>query len=193
MCVFSFEAAYDEKGGSVLADSLQVGGKKLAGRRRPIRTPSSITFPGAVRARAAAARQPADPAAAQARGARCKAGTFASAWGLGTPPAEHRRARPVRARRVRARAAARVRAQSALLRARTPTATPLPYLDRVVVEIVPDQNAELLRLEAGQLDMTASEIAPEDYAPLKRAADDGRREAARSRRRASMPTASGST
>ena len=50
----------------------------------------------------------------------------------------------------------------------------LPYLDRVVVEIVPDQNAELLRLEAGQLDMTTTEIAPEDYAPLKRAADAGR-------------------
>ena len=38
--------------------------------------------------------------------------------------------------------------------------TALPYLDRVIVEIVPDQNAELLRLEAGQLDMMTSEIAP---------------------------------
>ena len=44
----------------------------------------------------------------------------------------------------------------------------------LTIEIVPDQNAELLRLEAGQIDTTANEIAPESYAPLKRAADAGR-------------------
>src|SRR4029077_8818005 len=52
--------------------------------------------------------------------------------------------------------------------------TPLPYLDRLVVEIMPDQNAELLRLESGQVDMRTSEISPDAYAPLKRAADEGR-------------------
>jgi peptide/nickel transport system substrate-binding protein len=52
--------------------------------------------------------------------------------------------------------------------------TPLPYLDRVVVVIIPDQNAEILRLESGQLDMMTSEIAIEGYATLKRAADQGR-------------------
>jgi peptide/nickel transport system substrate-binding protein len=50
----------------------------------------------------------------------------------------------------------------------------LPYLDRIIVEIIPDQNAQMLRLEAGQSDMTTSEVRPEDYAPLKRAADAGR-------------------
>ena len=50
----------------------------------------------------------------------------------------------------------------------------LPYLDGVTIEIVPDQNAELLRLEAGQLDMMTSEIAPEAYAAIKRATDEGR-------------------
>ena len=69
----------------------------------------------------------------------------------------------------------------------------LPYLDGVTIEIVPDQNAELLRLEAGQLDMMTSEIAPEAYAALKRAADDGRAAAARSRASPTSPTASGST
>src|SRR4029077_13483884 len=52
--------------------------------------------------------------------------------------------------------------------------TPLPYLDRLVVEIMPDQNAELLRLESGQLDMMTSEISPDAYASMKRAADQGR-------------------
>ena len=50
----------------------------------------------------------------------------------------------------------------------------LPLLDRVVVEIVPDQSAELLRLEAGQTDLSEREIRLEDYAPVKRAADAGR-------------------
>jgi peptide/nickel transport system substrate-binding protein len=50
----------------------------------------------------------------------------------------------------------------------------LPYLDKVTVEIIPDQNTELLRLEAGQLDMTTAEVRTEDYATLKRAADSGR-------------------
>jgi peptide/nickel transport system substrate-binding protein len=42
------------------------------------------------------------------------------------------------------------------------------------VEVIPDQSAELLRLESGQLDMMTSEISPDAYAPLKRAADQGR-------------------
>ena len=33
--------------------------------------------------------------------------------------------------------------------AKAPDGSPLPYLDRVVVEIIPDQSAELLRLESG--------------------------------------------
>src|SRR6185436_1473527 len=57
---------------------------------------------------------------------------------------------------------------------KAPDGGSLPYLDRLVVEIIPDQSAELLRLESGQLDMMTSEIAPEAYAPLKRAADGGR-------------------
>ena len=39
---------------------------------------------------------------------------------------------------------------------------------------MPDQNAELLRLESGELDLTGAEMRAEDYAPLKRAAGEGR-------------------
>ena len=49
----------------------------------------------------------------------------------------------------------------------------LPYLDRIIVEIVPDQDAQALKLEGGETDTEASEIRPEDYAPLKRAAEQG--------------------
>ena len=37
--------------------------------------------------------------------------------------------------------------------------SPLPHLDRITMQIVPDQDAELLRLEAGQSDMTSSRDA----------------------------------
>jgi peptide/nickel transport system substrate-binding protein len=51
----------------------------------------------------------------------------------------------------------------------------LPYLDRVIVEIIPDQNAEALRLESGAIDlMSNADIRPDDYARFKRLADQGR-------------------
>ncbi|MCX6551959.1 MAG: ABC transporter substrate-binding protein, partial [Acidobacteria bacterium] len=52
--------------------------------------------------------------------------------------------------------------------------TQLPYLDRLTIEITPDQNTELLRLQSGQADLTQSEIRPDDYAALKREATAGR-------------------
>ncbi len=50
----------------------------------------------------------------------------------------------------------------------------LPYLDRLTLEIVPDQNAELLRLTSGQVDVLQGEIRAEDYRAVKAAADAGR-------------------
>lgn len=51
----------------------------------------------------------------------------------------------------------------------------LPYLDRLVIEIIPDQNAEALRLESGATDlMSNADIRPDDYSRFKRLADQGR-------------------
>jgi peptide/nickel transport system substrate-binding protein len=51
----------------------------------------------------------------------------------------------------------------------------LPYLDRLIVAIAPDQNTETLRLEAGETDLMANgDIRPQDYAGFKRRADEGR-------------------
>ena len=50
----------------------------------------------------------------------------------------------------------------------------LPYADQVVLEVVPDQNAELVRLQAGQLDLLQQQIRPEDVATLKPLIDQGR-------------------
>ncbi len=51
----------------------------------------------------------------------------------------------------------------------------LPYLDRLTLLIVPDQNAEALRLETGGIDLMANaDIQPSDYARFKRLSSEGR-------------------
>jgi peptide/nickel transport system substrate-binding protein len=51
----------------------------------------------------------------------------------------------------------------------------LPYLDRLTVAIVPEQTAEALRLEAGEIDLMANaDIRPEDHAAFRRLSDQGR-------------------
>ena len=50
----------------------------------------------------------------------------------------------------------------------------LPYVDGLTLEIVPDQNAELLRLTSGQADLLQSELRAEDIRTLRPDADAGR-------------------
>jgi peptide/nickel transport system substrate-binding protein len=50
----------------------------------------------------------------------------------------------------------------------------LPYLDRLTLSIVPDQTTETLRLDGGETDlMSVGELRPQDYASVKRRADQG--------------------
>ena len=169
--VFSFEAAYDEKGGSALTDTLQIGGKNL---QLTVTDPYTvvITFP-----------VPFAPGIRILDGlpilprhkldAALKAGTIAKAWGLDTVPSEIVGLGPFVLREY-VPGQRLVFARNPHYFGKAPDGGTLPYLDRVVVEIIPDQSAELLRLQSGQLDMMTSEISPEAYAPLKRAADQGR-------------------
>ncbi len=53
--------------------------------------------------------------------------------------------------------------------------TQLPYLDKLTLAVVPDQDAEALRLESSEIDlMTNGDIRPQDYARFARLADEGR-------------------
>jgi len=169
--VFAFESVYDEKNGSVLADSMQAGGKKFQVTATDPHT-VVITFPAPF----APGIRLLDSLPILPRHkleAALKAGTFIKAWGLDTPPSEVVGLGPfvlseyISGQRI-------VFARNPRYFGKAPDGAALPYLDRLVVEIIPDQSAELLRLESGQLDMMTSEIAPEAYAPLKRAADQGR-------------------
>lgn len=100
-------------------------------------------------------------------------GTFLKAWGLSTPPGDIVGLGPFVVKDYTA--------GQRIVFERNPhywrkdsNGTQLPYLDRLTIEIVPDANAEQLRLEAGQIDMTAGEVPPEAYASVKRAADAGK-------------------
>jgi peptide/nickel transport system substrate-binding protein len=169
--LFSFDAAYDDKTGSVLADLLKVGGRKLQ-VAAPDPLTVIVTFP--------------EPFAPGVRildnlpilpkhklGAALKDGTFARAWGLGTPLDRIAGLGPFVVTEY-APGQRMVFGRNSHYWRKDASGAALPDLDRLTVEIIPDQDSELLRLDAGQLDMTAAEMRPEDYAPLKRGADAGR-------------------
>jgi peptide/nickel transport system substrate-binding protein len=169
--VFSVAAAYDERTASVLADSLQANGKKLTVTAVDPHT-VVVTFPApfgpGVRI---LDNLPIFPK--HKLQAALDAGTLASAWNLRTPLDEIAGLGPF--------VLAAYQPGQRLVFARNPhyflqdaAGVPLPYLDRVTVQIIPDQNAEMLALEAGETDMTTDAMRPEDYAPLRRAADSGR-------------------
>jgi peptide/nickel transport system substrate-binding protein len=50
----------------------------------------------------------------------------------------------------------------------------LPYLDRLTLELIPDYQAELVRLQAGQTDFMQQEIAAADLATLRPLEEQGR-------------------
>lgn len=169
--VFSFRAVYDETTESSLADALRVDGRPLEvsapdDRTVVVRFPSPFG-PGP----RLLDNLPILPS--HILGPALEAGTLRAAWGLSTPLSQIVGLGPFvleayepGQRLVFARNPHYWRSDDAGRR--------LPYLDRLVVEIVPEQNAEMLRLEAGDLDLIASEIRAEDYLAVRRAAAEGR-------------------
>lgn len=101
-------------------------------------------------------------------------GTFAEAWRVGMPLDERVGLGPFRL--VEHVAGQRmVFERNPHYWRRDEAGTQLPYLDRLTVEIIRDQNTEALRLDSGETDlMGVGDIRPEDYAMFKRAADAGR-------------------
>jgi peptide/nickel transport system substrate-binding protein len=100
-------------------------------------------------------------------------GTFRDAWGPSTDPKQMPGLGPFVLQRYEPGQRI-VLARNPHYWRRDANGVRLPYLDRLTLEIVPDQNAELLRLTAGQVDVLQNEIRPEDYRAVKAAADGGR-------------------
>jgi peptide/nickel transport system substrate-binding protein len=105
--------------------------------------------------------------------AAMNAGTLAEAWDVSTPPSEMPGLGPF--------VLETYQPGQRLVFVRNPrywrvdnNGRRLPVLDKLTLEIVPDQNAEVLALQTGKADFTQTEVRPEDYAALKRAADGGK-------------------
>lgn len=169
--LFTFAAVYDPRTHSALDDVMKVGGAPLTVRALDAHT-VVVTFPSpyapGLRMLANLPILPKHKLEPELR-----AGTLAAAWGLSTSPSEVVGLGPF--------VLSEYQPGQRLVFQRNPhywrkdaAGVALPYLDRLTVEIVRDQNAELLRLQAGQIDAPPSEVAPEAYAATKRAADEGR-------------------
>jgi peptide/nickel transport system substrate-binding protein len=166
--VFSLEAAYAVP---FSADALQIDGKRLK-----ISAPDPLTVvltfpvfyaPGLrmLNNLLVLPRHVLEPA--------LKNRTLESAWGLSTPPSEIVGLGPF--------VVSSYSPGQRIVFARNPRywrkddkGTQLPYLDRLVLEVIPEESTQLLRLASGASDTTISEVAAEAYATVKRAADEGK-------------------
>jgi len=169
--LFSVQAAYDPKVQSVVASSLMVGG-------RPIRAaaPDAATVVFTYAAPSGPGVRLLDMLPILPRHkleAALKAGTLAKAWDTSTPPADVVGTGPFVLREYRPGERVVLDRNPRYWR-KAPDGGALPYLDRLVLEIVPDQNAELLRLQSGATDLTHSELRPDDYVPVRRSEEEGK-------------------
>jgi peptide/nickel transport system substrate-binding protein len=162
--LFTFQAIYDRKTDSVLSSSLLVNGAPLQVSAPDART-VVVKFPA-----------PFGPGLRLLDNvilvpkhklqSALDAGKFAQAWGAGAPMSELVSIGPFMLTRYES--------GQRLVFDRNPrywkkdaAGQPLPYLDQIILEIVPDQNAELVRLQSGQIDMPQQSVRPEDVATLR--------------------------
>jgi peptide/nickel transport system substrate-binding protein len=166
--VFSFDAIYDRGVESVLADTLQVRGQPLA-----VTAEDDATVTIRLPARFGPGLRMLDGVPIYPRhrlGSALTAGSFRSAWSRSTSPADIAGLGPFMLKRYEP--------GERLTFDRNPyyrgTDGQAPKLAHVVLEVVPDQDAELLRLQTGDIDATQSELRPFDVPALKRAVAAGR-------------------
>jgi peptide/nickel transport system substrate-binding protein len=168
--LFSFQALYDERVGSTMADSLLIDGRPLevdAVDAATVVVRFPVPYSPGLRLLDGLPMLPRhllEPALGD--------GTLQDAWGLATPPADMAGLGPFVLQSYQP--------GQRLVFARNPrywrqdaAGVALPYLDRVTLEIVADQNAEMLRLETGQVDFISGAVRAEDVASLARAAEAG--------------------
>jgi peptide/nickel transport system substrate-binding protein len=169
--LFTFEAMYDKKVESVVASSVMPGGK-----------PVEVTAPDASTVVLTYAQQSGSGVALldmvpilpkhKLEGA-LKAGTFSKVWDTAATPSDIVGTGPFVLREFKP--------GERIVLDRNPhywrtgaDGQKLPYLDRFILQFIPEQNAELLALQAGTTDLTQSELRPDDYVPVRRAEQEGK-------------------
>lgn len=157
---FTFAVVFDPAVKSVLASSLEVDGDPLTVTTPDART-VVVTFPHpfgpGIRLLDNLTILPKHKLASALAG-----GTMASAWDAATSPDELAGMGPFMLTKYEP--------GQRLTFARNPhywrtdeRGIGLPYLDGLVIEIVPDQNTELIGLQSGRLDLTQQHLRADDY------------------------------
>jgi peptide/nickel transport system substrate-binding protein len=169
--LFSFQATYDPKVDSYLASGLTIDGKPLTVTAPDPRT-VVMTFPAPFGPGIAildnfhvVPKHKLEPA--------LKAGTFARSYDAATPPADLVALGPFTLTSY-APGQRLVFDRNPRYWKKDAAGVQLPYLDRVILEIVPDQNAEMVRLQAGQIDMLQQQVRPEDIGTLRPLEEQGK-------------------
>jgi peptide/nickel transport system substrate-binding protein len=169
--LFTFEAIYDERTASPLASALQVDGQPLqveaAGPHIVILTAAAPLGAGL--------RLLADVPILPKHKLQdaLDRGEFREAWNIGTPARDIVGLGPFVLSAYRPGERLVLRKNPRYWR-RDASGRSLPHLSELVVDIVPDQNAEVLRLLAGDSDMIFGALRPEDLPEARRLERAGR-------------------
>ena len=169
--VFAFAAVYDATTTSAIGDAMLVNGKPIA-----VSAPDSATLVLRYPAPTAVALQLLENLPILPRhklDAALRRGALKQEWTLATTPAEVVGLGPFRLAAYRSSETIELE-RNPFYWGRDERGRARPYLDRLTLAIVRDQNTERLRLENGQIDIGAREIRADDYATLRRDEARGR-------------------
>jgi peptide/nickel transport system substrate-binding protein len=168
--VFSLAAVHDPRLGSPLADSLRVNGAPITARAIDATT-VELSYPAPF----GPGLRPlhALPILPSARYASLvAAGTLAAAWTLDASPAGMVGAGPFMLARHEPGVAAHLVRNPHYWRT-ADDGTRLPRVDRLRLDIVPSQDAEMLRLRSAQADVITAELRPDDLPEARALAAQG--------------------
>ena len=169
--VFSFDALYDPRSNSPLAASVRVDNKPLTVTAPDPRT-VVVTYP-AVFAPGVRLLDNVTMVPKHKLEAAFKAGTFATAWAADTPPSELVSLGPFILTQYQP-AQRLVFDRNPRYWRRDERGVQLPYLDRLTLELVPEQDAEVVRLQSGQIDFMQQQLRASDLGNLRPVEAQGR-------------------
>jgi peptide/nickel transport system substrate-binding protein len=169
--LFTLQAMYDKKVESVVASSVMPGGKPIQATAPDA---STVVLTYAQQSGSGVALLDMVPILPKHKleGA-LKAGTFSQVWNTAAAPSDVVGTGPFVLREFKP--GERVVFDRNPRYWRTGAdGQKLPYLERFVLQFIPEQTAELLALQAGTTDLTQSELRPDDYVPVRRAEEEGK-------------------
>ena len=168
---FSLAAVYEERLGSPLFDSLSIGGQPLTATAVDPHT-VDVSYPAPF----GPGLRPLHglPILPRARYAALVANaTLAAAWTPDAPPAGMVGAGPFMLERHEAGVALHLVRNPHYWRT-ADDGTRLPRVDRLRLDIVPSQDAEMLRLRTGEADIITADLRPDDLPEARTLAAEGR-------------------